>query len=260
MALLSRMADRLILQPSTHFIDPEGLERRLISSSGGDVEAWVCRLESLEPKNLPIVILKFPGSGGRAERARTHPVELWPHVSAEVWTINHRGYGGSHGPASIQNFAQTCEAVWSDVVNEFPDRQILVYGNSLGCLSALYLTARYPVAGAYLRNPPALAQMIATRTRYTWWSFGFSKLVADQIPASLDAVENASRSSCPALFIQSELDRVIPPRYQEMVAGPYGGKVHQFVMRGVDHHHGIPEDQQEQYVDAVKWLGRCLDQ
>jgi pimeloyl-ACP methyl ester carboxylesterase len=258
MALLPRIADRLILQPSTHFVDPEGLERRAIPSPGGEVEAWVSRVESELPEPIPIVILKFPGAGGRAERGRVHPAEFWPNVSAEVWTINQRGYGGTPGPASIQNFAETCEAVWREAASQFPDRQILVYGNSLGCLSALYLTARFPVAGAYLRNPPALAQMIATRARYTWWSFGFSKLIANQIPMSLDAVENGSQSTCPALFMRSERDRVIPPQYQEMVISQYGGPVHQFVIRGADHHHPIPDDQQEEYADAVRWLGNRI--
>lgn len=260
MALLSRIADRLILQPSTHFIDPEGLQQRWIASPSGKIEAWVSRAESESSKACPIVILKFPGAGGRAERGRIHPLEFWPHVSGEVWTINQRGYGGTPGPASIQNFAETCEAVWTDVTREFPDRRIVVYGNSLGCLSALYLTARYPVAAAYLRNPPALAQMIATRTRYTWWSFGVSKLIAKQVPRSLDAVENASRSSCPALFIQSQFDRVVPLNYQQMVIAQYSGIIHEFVIRGAEHHHGIPDDQKEQYAEAVGWLGSQIGQ
>lgn len=256
MAMLSRIADRLILQPSTHFVDPLDLERRLIPDSDSTIEAWVSRIESSDSKGTKTIILKFPGAGGRAERGRVHPAEYWPQVSAEVWTINHRGYGGSSGPASIQNFAPSCDAVWSAVANEFPELPILVYGNSLGCLSALYLSARFPVAGAYLRNPPPLAQMIGTRPRYTWWNFGFSKLIANQVPDALDAAENAKRSTCPALFIQSEMDRVIPTHYQDLIIGQYGGPVNKFVMRGVDHHHAPPEEQQDDYADAIRWLGQ----
>ena len=260
MALLSRIADRLILQPSTHFIDPEDLEQRLIPSPGGKVEVWISRIESVSSNSIPIVILKFPGAGGRAERGRVHPAEFWPDISAEVWTVNQRGFGGTPGPASIQSFSETCDAVWEGAIKAFPNHRILVYGNSLGCLSALYLSARFPVVGAYLRNPPALAQMIATRARYTWWNFGFSKLIANQVPQELDSVENAGRSTCPALFIQSQLDKVIPPKYQEMVTSEYGGQNHQFLIRGADHHHGTPDDQQEEYVEAVRWLGRQIKQ
>lgn len=256
MALLSRIADRLILRPSTHPVDPQESERLMIPASGGDIEAWVTRIEPELASGDPLLVLKFPGAGGRAERGRVHPVEAWPDVAADVWTINHRGYGGSCGPASLQNFASTCEAIWKQAQRLHPERPIVVYGNSLGCLSALFLTARFPVAGAYLRNPPALAQMIASRTRYTWWSFGFSKWIAAQIPQELDAEANAAKSDCPALFIQSEQDRVIPTEFQQLVIGNYAGEVHKFVMRGVDHHHAPPEDQKDDYVEATRWLGR----
>lgn len=258
MKLLTRIADRLILQPTTHYIDPEELERRVIATPGGEVEAWTTRAVAQSPIATKVLLLKFPGTGGRAERSGLHPSEAWTDVSCESWTINHHGYGGSSGPATIQNFADTCDSVWSAVTESFPDHKVVVSGNSLGCLSALYVSARYPIAAAYIRNPPPLAHMIATRTRYTWWNFGMSKLIANQVPLVLDAIENARRSTCPALFVQSELDRVIPPKYQELVIAQFGGDVRKLILRGADHHHRASESQLEEYDDAVRWLGEQL--
>jgi pimeloyl-ACP methyl ester carboxylesterase len=258
MKILTLIADRLILQPTTHYIDPEALQRRAIATPTGEVEAWIARPVSDSPGSTKVLLLKFPGTGGRAERSGLHPSEAWAGISCESWTINHRGYGGSPGPATIQNFTETCDSVWSAVYETFPDHKIVVYGNSLGCLSALYLSARFPVAAAYLRNPPPLAQMIATRPRYTWWNFGMSRLIANQVPDALNAIENARRSTCPALFVQSELDRLIPTSYQEMVIRQFGGEVHKLVLRGADHNHRANEDQLDEYEAAVRWLGEQI--
>lgn len=258
MKILTLIADRLILQPTTHYIDPDKLQRRVIATPSGEVEAWTARDDSESKDSTGVVLLKFPGTGGRAERSTLHPAEAWPGVTCESWTINHRGYGGSLGPATIQNFAETCDSAWSVLTESFPNHKVVVYGNSLGCLSALYVSARFPVAAAYFRNPPPLAQMIATRPRYAWWSFGVSKLIANQVPEVLDAIENARSSNCPALFVQSELDRVIPTRYQELVISQFGGDVRKLVLRGASHGHPPSESQLEEYGDAVRWLGEQI--
>lgn len=255
MSFLSRITDRLILQPTTNYIDPEGMGRHVIKTPSGDVEAWTTTSIPESPAALDVVLLKFPGTGGRAERSSPHPSEAWPHVCCQSWTINHHGYGKSSGPATIQTFTETCDSVWRALKDTFPDHKVVVYGNSLGCLSALYVSAHYPVAAAYIRNPPPLAQMIATRPRYAWWSLGFSRLIANQVPAKLNAVENAYRSTCPALFVQSELDRVVPTKYQDLVINQYSGTKRKLVLRGADHHHRAAESQLAEYSEAVSWLG-----
>ncbi len=260
MTFLSRLADRLILQPTTHPIDTEEREQKWIETPGGKIETWVCRSTAGDSCADPAqaVLIKFPGAGGRAERARAYPAHLWTDIETEVWTVNQRGFGGSVGEASLQNFAESCDAVMSAIKTEFPDRQIVLYGNSLGCISALYLAARHPVAGVFLRNPPPLSQMIATRPRYAWWSFGGSKLIAKQVPAALDSIANAKQCSSPVLFVCSEQDRVIPPKFQQMIIDSYGGEFRKFVIEKADHHHRIPEHQEAEYIGQVKWLGQKI--
>lgn len=254
MTLISRIADRLILKPTTHRIETEDREQKWIENDDFKIEAWVLRTESKLAQPTKILMLKFPGAGGRAERARTYPAHLWTEAETEVWTINHRGYGQSTGPASIQNFSQTCDLVWAEAKKQFPQHKIFLYGNSLGCLSALYLSARQSPDAILLRNPPPLAQMIATRPKYTWWSFGFSKRVAKQVPVQLDTVENARASNCPALFVMSEKDQVIPPKYQKQIIESYRGQTRLFVIDGADHHHRIPAEQESQYTEDIQWL------
>ncbi len=258
MALLSRMADRLILCPSTDFIDPEDRQRQLIAVPDGHVEAWVTKTTSRVDHPKRLVAIKFPGAGGRAERGGPHPCDVWPDVDAEIWTINNTGYGGSSGVATVQTFESTATRVYQHVAEKFSDRPVLLVGNSLGCVSALFLAANFRVNGLYLRNPPPLHQMISTRPRYNWWNFGLAKMIARQVPATLNAVTNASKTKTNCLFVQSQGDRVIPCVYQDLIIAAYAGPKRVFTIQNADHHHTIPDRQYDEYVAALAWLESCL--
>lgn len=145
MSVFAWLADRLILCPSRHTIDPEDRRQVFIETARGRVEAWVLpKSVGAATASKSITVIKFPGTAGRAERGGLHPVEVWPDVTGEVWTINHLGYGGSDGPATIQSFAATSTAVYDYLRQEYPDNAVMVVGNSLGCISALCLAGRHP--------------------------------------------------------------------------------------------------------------------
>ena len=249
--MLAKLADLLILQPTRDPIDPEERQRRWIETESGGVEAWTLSTSERNPDQVDLLAIKFPGTGGRAERGGPHPFEIYRDLNVEIWTVNHAGYGGSAGSASLQNQAASCDRVWDHLATKYPDTPIVLVGNSLGCLSALYLAARRDAAGLYLRNPVAIHQMISTRPKYSWWNFGMSRLVAGQIPSELDAVENAGRSECPMLMVRSQRDRVVPERYQRQILDNYAGRKTEFVILGADHHHAIDESQHEEYKQVL---------
>ena len=98
MSLLAKIADRLILCPSTDPIDAGENRREIVFSSDGvEIEAWVSRwgdFENVSPSER-LVVMKIPGTGGRAERGSVHPCELMigpdkesALKAAEVWTLN----------------------------------------------------------------------------------------------------------------------------------------------------------------------------
>ena len=254
--LLEHIADRLILRPTTGPVETEGRSRQTIDTPVGVIEAWLSYSQSLEQvprlSEVQRVAIKFPGTAGRAERGGPHPFELFPEILTEIWTVNHAGYGGSAGPASLAKFAPVCDAVWHAVQQRYPHLPVVAVGNSLGCVSALYLSARHNLAGIFLRNPVALQAMIRTRPRYNWWNFGSAKWIADRIPQELDAIENARRSQCPALLLRSENDRVAPARYQRMILDAYAGPKWEFVLPGAGHHDRVSEDQVEPYLKFLR--------
>ncbi len=267
MSLLSNLADRLILCPSTEPIDPEDRKRFLVVTPKGQVETWVLPSRSPFLSDVPengtqeknLIVLKFPGTAGRAERSGIHPADAWPTIHAEIWTVNQLGYGGSDGPAAIASFPATAAAVCKFLANRYPQQPILVVGNSLGCLPALFLAAHFNITGLYLRNPPPIPQMIRSRPRYSWWNFGLSRWIAAEVPLELDTIANAAKSSVPCLFVQSELDRMVPCRYQNMIISQYSGPKRVFQIEGGDHHDQVSETRQDDYLQALDWLGNSMN-
>lgn len=247
---LSRLADRLVLRPSTDPIDPEHRQRILIPFEGGHLEAWANEVNQ-DIESPKLIALKFPGTGGRAERAGPHPCELWPDVASKIWTINPAGYGGSDGSATLSTMAAQCEAVFSFVQNQLSDHRIMLVGNSLGCVSALHLAARHEVAAIYLRNPPPLKELIAGRIKYNWWNFGMARFVANQIPSELDAITNAANCDCPAFFLRSEDDTVVPETYQQKIIDAYRGNVQEFIIPRAEHDDFVAEADFDRYCAAM---------
>jgi len=268
MSLLSKIADRLILCPSTGPVDSGENRRELVFDSDDiQIEAWVSTLGDFKstPAEERLIVLKIPGTGGRAERASVHPCELMinrekqsPFKAAEVWTLNHRGYGGSTGPPSVQNFIATLEAFWDCIEERYPTEKKLATGNSLGCISAMYLATWKNISAVLLRNPPALQRLISDRPRYNWWSFGMTKHIVNQIPELLDSLTNATLAKCPALFVTSEKDRVVPPMYQQEIMDAYIDEKRQFIIEGAGHGDRIPEHQESEYIAAIDWLHEQL--
>ena len=273
--MFQRLVDRLILQPSTNPIDPEHRRRVGIPLGTGEIEAWVTGSDPTYNSHLVIhshttpaagantrsgidrIAIKFPGTGGRAERSGPHPFEIDVDRKTEIWTVNPPGYGGSSGSATITSIAATGDAVWEHLTTHYPGVPIAVVGNSLGCAAALYLAAGKDVAGIYLRNPVPLQQMISSRWKYNWWNFGLARVLARWIPDELDTIENAKRCSCPLLLIRSERDRVSPERYQQLIFGAFRGEKSEFVIEGADHHDQVSDRQRDEYVISIKnWLAK----
>lgn len=251
MSLLSWIADRLILCPSTQPIDAQAKRREWIPTEFGRIEAWVGRFPNDDEPELDLTILKFPGTGGRAERAGVHPAEIWG-LRSEVWTINPHGYGGSTGPASMKKFPAMILAVANHLQRNGGGRPVVVIGNSLGCVSALRFAEQFEPAGLILRNPPPVRNMIRTRPRYSAWNFGMSKVIADQVPVELDTIANAVGCTQPCLLIQSAEDQVVPVEYQDRIFNAYHGPIEKFVIEGADHHELVDEIQQQDYVEAIR--------
>ena len=251
--LLSRLVDRLVLQPTRHPLPPEGKSRRLISFGEGQLEVWTHRVGGADGREPELFVLKFPGTAGRAERSTDHPADCWPDLCVELWAVNPPGYGGSSGKARLQELAPVARTVYQELQRHAAGRPVLVTGNSLGCASALHLAATLPLAGLILRNPPPLREVIVGR--HGWWNLGLGvRLLVRHIPAELDCIRNARRAQPPAVFITSGSDTLIAPNYQRLVLDIYAGEQRVLVLPDADHATRMTSDEERQYRELLMWL------
>lgn len=255
MSWLKRLTDRFVLKPSTDPADPGSQTRQMIPCGREQIEAWTTRIEAenTDGAELKVMVLKFIGNAGRAERSTPQPASLWKNTHSEIWSINPFGYGGSSGTATLQQFPEMIDAVYDHVRNQFPDYKLVVFGNSIGSISALRLAAKYPVDGLCIRNPVPIHQLISQRLRYAIPSIGLSSVLARQIPQALNAVRNAEQIKAPALFVTLTDDRLIPPHFQAKIFDAFSGEKKIFSVPG-DHNDPIPEPLHDQYREAANWL------
>lgn len=245
---LLSIANRLVLAPTQDPVDPESRQRVPIPCGSDEMEAWVHRQSSM----AHWFVLKFPGAGGRAERASTYPAELFsPH--SEVWTINPPGYGTSTGKACVSKMHAVAEAAWNAIQEVAAGAPIIVTGTSLGAMYALDVAARFPVAGVLLRHPAPVHQLI--QGQHNPRTFGLaSRTIGKQIPSEVDAGRNAPNCTVPAFIAIAEHDQIIPAKYQVQLAESYGGDTVIFVLREGKHESLVTECQQDEFNQlAEEW-------
>lgn len=258
-----RLADRLVLQPSTDAMDA-GEQQRVVLDAGpfGALEAFVHAEQPLHEATPELLVLKLPGTGGRAERSSQLPANFLDDVHAEVWTWNPPGYGGSPGRASFNNLPIAALAFFDAVTarRSAADTKIWLMGNSLGCVLALLQASQRTVHGVILRNPPPLIQTIphvAVRRRPGWLHpllRGPAQWIAKGVPEDLDALHTAAQCTAPALFIQSQADTLVPPALQAMVRENYAGPQNLIQWEGLEHHEMPQEGHLQQLADGIDWL------
>jgi len=132
-------------------------------------------------------------------------------------------------------------------------RPIVVVGNSLGGVSALYLAADRGVDALVLRNPPPLRQLIVGR--HGWWNLTLgARLIARQVPEELSSIRNAQRASTPVLYVMSGKDRMVPIKYQQRIIDAYAGEKKVLILPDADHVTPMTEDEVDKYRELLDWL------
>lgn len=251
------LLDRMVLRPSRSPIDHGEQIRKLVPFGDRHLECFVHHSHG-ENRSPELLVLKFPGTAGRAERASDFPIGFLPDLPATVWTWNPPGYGGSSGKASLRSIADAALDFWNHVAAEASAETPVVFcGNSLGCVTALWLASNVcegrERCGLVLRNPPPLIPVVKRVARR--YPMGvLAHPIADSLCERMNATVTASRVTAPAVFLQSELDTLVPPALQQQVVDAYGGETKQVLLAGLSHG-GIADESHEHSVrEAFDWL------
>ena len=245
MWLRKRLADAFILKPTRHPIEQPRLSlRRCFDGPFGRVECFGFRKppggepEAAEHDAPPadLLILKLPGTGGRAERSSAFPAQMFSGRDVETWVWNPPGYGGSEGKATLSAMPPTVLSLWDQVVSERcgDETETLVMGNSLGCATALYLASERSPDALLLRNPPPLVELVQAGN--AWWNgFHGGTWIAKAIVDEMNAMLTGTKCRAKALFIRSGRDSLVLPSMQAQIFDKYGGPKTLFELKDADH-------------------------
>jgi uncharacterized protein len=261
--------DRLVLRPSRHPISADNLKRGEFHWSDHRIEFYEHPADQSsadqpsEPSSIRSaqtpsrLVLKFPGTSGRAEKSSRFPVHDDP--DAVVWTWNPPGYGSSGGRASLHQFGGAAAAFAKHAAMTFGKAlpPIWLSGNSLGCCVALHvaaeLAAEMPIRGLVLRNAPPLVPVVM-RIAHRYPGGRWMRKVAESLPAAMDVRLSITKVELPIVWILSGNDRLVPPEMQHEVIRLHRGPQRIVVLNGRDHHEAADDAQFAEIEDAIDWL------
>jgi pimeloyl-ACP methyl ester carboxylesterase len=251
--LATGCADRLILYPPSDAVAGPGVQRRTLAHDGKTIEIFTARSAGAKDAEPRAFMLEFTGNATRAEFIVAYVASRWQQRPVETWVINYPGYGGSTGPARLRDIPPAALAAYDELRTIAGDRPIIVAGQSLGSIAALYVAAHRPVAGTIIQNPPPLPDVIWGH--YGWWNLWLlATPVALQIPRDLNSVVNARHVTAPGLFVIAGCDRTVPPRFQRKVADAYAGDKQLIVRDDADHNTPMSDADDARFQQGLDWL------
>ncbi len=251
------LLDRLVLEPSREPIDFGSQRREVLTFNGRPLETFV-QSNAQDDGPPELLVLKFPGTAGRAERSTDFPMSMLPNRRVAMWTWNPPGYGGSSGRATMNAITRAAVVFWEQVIQRVadPNTHVWLCGNSLGCATALHVAASVDPGhrhGIILRNPPPLTPVFKhIANRYPLGKLAHS--IGDALSEEMNAVSTARQVSWPAVILQSELDTLVPPRLQQQVIDAYGGPKKVVCMKGLTHFDAPTELHEPLIKSGVDWL------
>ena len=248
------LPDHLILFPTKAPIGAGGAVRKTVPFQHGELELWTAQSRRAQEKDTAdIYVLRFYGNADRAERWVAVEAEMWNDRAVEIWGMNYPGFGGSTGPARLSRIGPAALAAFDELKRHAVDRPIVPFGASIGATAALRVAAQRPVAGLILHNPVPLREMILQR--FGWWNLWLlAGPVALQVPKDLDSIENAKAARARAIFLLSERDEVVAPRFHRLVVNAYAGEKRVIALRGAYHNDPIEGTALADFYGALDWL------
>ena len=257
--------DRIILRPSRQPVAGTGAETVWLQHAGGRLQAFVHRDPSALTRRI---VLKFPGTAGRGERAGSFPAAEYVGDDSghppsgirrqpwDVWAWNPPGYGGSDGRASLQNLVKASLDYVDQVLRQYDvDVPVTLMGNSLGCCVAANVavcrTDRYRLDSVILRNPPPL-KAVVRRVAAGYPGGRFLEPVLQTLPESLDLNITLPNLRLPVVVIQSERDRLVPVELQDETLSELPIEPKRVRLPDADHHDAPTDEQYSEIAEALR--------
>lgn len=160
-----------------------------------------------------VFLLSHGNAGNNAHRLPNIVHML--NLGASVLVYDYQGYGKSEGDPSVKGIVEDGVAAYDFLhkVKGWSPKQILAYGESLGCAVTCQIAKQREVAGIVLQSGFS-SLPIAARDRFIWLHL-FPDFTFPQ--PQLNNCDFLAHSKAPLLLIHGEKDCVLPIKYADQM-------------------------------------------
>ena len=149
------------------------------------------------------VIIYFHGNAGNLGD-RTNKYDALYRQGFGVLALSYRGYYGSEGKPSEKGLINDAEAAKKFLNDQgFDDRNIILYGESLGTGVAVQLASKYNFNGIFLESPYTSIYDIAKRT---YWYAPVSLILKDRF----ESIKYIALIKSPIMIMHGTNDKIVP--------------------------------------------------
>jgi len=200
--------ERLIFQADRRRLSaPEGWQMARLRTGDGLALAFLVA----EGRPDRPVILHFHGNGGHAGD-RAELMRILNNAGYSVVLTEYRGYGGNPGRPGEAAFAADARTYLAWTRSRFPDRPVVVWGESLGSAVATRLAAGQDgIAGVILESPMTSVADLARRM-YPMLPTGLL------LRHPFESLAHVPGIAAPILIVATETDPITPPTHARRIA------------------------------------------
>ncbi len=182
----------------------------LTAADGTRLHSWWLAGQNKSPDTVILYL------HGNAQNISTHSHSIYwlAQEGYDVLALDYRGFGASQGEAQMPDILQDIEAATRWIRYHYPEKKLIILGQSIGAALAVNFTAkasvRYNIEGLILDAPfaafPQAARDVTSKSFIGWFIYPFTILV----PSRWDPVDLAGHIKIPTLIMHSQEDPVIP--------------------------------------------------
>jgi fermentation-respiration switch protein FrsA (DUF1100 family) len=186
----------LAAAPEDYGLEAEDL--RPVSEDGVPLFGWWIRGSGRR------CVLFFHGNAGNAADRLDRAKILNDRFGLDIVLVDYRGYGRSGGSPSEAGLARDARAVYAAARERgFSEKQIVLFGESLGSAVAVGLAAEKPCGGLILETPFLSIRAMARRH--------YPFVPPFLIRTRFDSDAKIAAITAPKLFLVAERDEIVPP-------------------------------------------------
>ncbi len=217
----------------------------LTASDGTRIHGWHV------PGHSGVTLLWFHGNAGNISHRLDNILMLHQRLGVGVFIVDYRGYGLSEGRPSEKGIYTDAEAAFGYLIDKLgldPEREIILFGRSLGVGVAVEMGTRHRVKGVILESG-------FTSIREMAESSGLPlpiPLVLTLFEARYDSISKIGRVDSPVMILHGDRDDTVPFWMAEKLYAAANEPKTLYPIRGASHNDTV-------YVGGEEYL-RVLEE